>query len=198
MIEGDITAFGAQGMLEVDAIVNSSNVDLSPEGGLDWIIHQKAGPKLLKECKKIGGCPTGEARVTKGYKLPVKWIIHTAGPIVWEDLGLRELEKNQLRSCYLSILKIAQDKDLKTIAMPAISTGAFGFPKKEAAEIAVKTIKEFVAMNPTQLAQVYLVAYDPETAKIYEDILGVKSAEVDSLIAEETGPLVSLKKIINW
>lgn len=129
VIEGDITR------LAVDAIVNAANTTLLGGGGVDGAIHRAAGPELLEECRGLGGCPTGEARLTKGYRLPARLVIHTVGP-VWRDGSYGE--DSLLAACYRSCLAIAAREKLKTIAFPSISTGAFGFPMERAAAIAVR------------------------------------------------------------
>ena len=135
---GDIT------QLEVDAIVNAANEHLSPGSGVDGAIHAAAGPELADECETLGGCPTGEARITNGYNLEAKHVIHTVGPI-WED-G-HENEPQLLENCYKNSLRLASENGIRTIAFPAISTGAYDFPPDQAAQIAVKTTKAFLQDN---------------------------------------------------
>jgi O-acetyl-ADP-ribose deacetylase (regulator of RNase III) len=134
--EGDITK------LDVDAIVNAANESLLGGGGVDGAIHRAAGPELLAECRTLGGCPTGEARITKGYKLKARHVIHTVGP-VWSGGGRGE--ERLLASCYRNSLRLARDNRLKTVAFPAISTGVYRFPPDRAAEIAVETTAAFLA-----------------------------------------------------
>jgi O-acetyl-ADP-ribose deacetylase (regulator of RNase III) len=135
---GDITK------LRVDAIVNAANEALCGDGGVDGAIHRAAGPALLQECLKIGGCPTGEARITKGHLLPAKFIIHAVGP-VYEGGGFGEAEL--LASCYSSSLKLAAAQTLETLAFSCIATGVYGFPKDEASQIAVRTVSEWLARS---------------------------------------------------
>lgn len=140
IIEGDIT------QLTVDAIVNAANSKLLGGGGVDGAIHRAAGPQLLQECRTLGGCPTGEAKITKGYKLPARWVIHTVGP-VWRN-G-QHGENELLANCYRNSLALAAKRDLKTIAFPAISTGVYGFPLDRATRIAVTETKKFLESNRT-------------------------------------------------
>lgn len=134
VVQGDITT------LDVDAIVNAANETLLGGGGVDGAIHRAAGPELKDYCRKLGGCPTGEARITPGFKLPAKWIIHTVGP-VWH--GGKSNEAALLASCYRNSLELALRHGIKTIAFPSISTGAYGYPKEEAARIALGVMREY-------------------------------------------------------
>jgi O-acetyl-ADP-ribose deacetylase (regulator of RNase III) len=155
---GDITT------LEVDAIVNAANESLLGGGGVDGAIHRAAGPDLLAACRPLGGCPTGEARTTAGFRLPARWVIHTVGP-VWR--GGRHGEETLLASCYRCSLHEADRIDARTVAFPAISTGVYGFPAARAAEIAVASLRE----TPTRVQRVTLVAFDASTAGLYTRLL---------------------------
>lgn len=133
VVLGDITK------LEVDAIVNAANPTLLGGGGVDGAIHYAAGPELLRECRALGGCQTGEAKLTRGYRLPAKFVIHTVGPI-WHGGG--EGEESLLRNCYRNCLRLAEGQGIRSIAFPSISTGAYGFPIERASRIAVETVRE--------------------------------------------------------
>ena len=150
VLQGDITK------LKVDAIVNAANSSLLGGGGVDGAIHRAAGSGLLEECRTLGGCRTGEAKITKGYNLPARWVIHTVGP-VWQ--GGTQNEDELLASCYRNSLALAREHGIRTIAFPAISTGAYGFPMERAARIAVREVKRFLQQDTT-LEKVILVAYD--------------------------------------
>ena len=161
IIKGDITN------INVDAIVNAANTSLHGGGGVDGAIHRAAGPELLSECEKLNGCDTGEAKITGGYNLKAKYIIHTVGP-VWYG-GYRD-EPEQLASCYQSSLKLAKDKKVRTIAFPGISTGVYGFPKDLAAVIAVNETRRFLLKN-SYPEKVIFVAFDDESFEAFRKIL---------------------------
>ena len=160
LIKGDITT------LETDAIVNAANTSLLGGGGVDGAIHRKAGPKLLEECRLLNGCKTGEAKITKGYNLPARFIIHTVGP-VWRGGGNNE--ELLLANCYRNSLKLATDFNLKSIAFPNISTGVYGFPKDLAATIAIREVNKF--LTSSQLPDIYFVAFDNDNYNLYKEIL---------------------------
>lgn len=147
--EGDITR------LDVDAIVNAANASLLGGGGVDGAIHRAAGPRLREACARLGGCPTGEAKITPGFDLKARFVIHTVGP-VWHDGAAGE--EAALAQCYRNALHLADESHLQTIAFPAISTGAFGFPVERAAAIAVREVREFVRCHATP-ARVLLVCF---------------------------------------
>jgi O-acetyl-ADP-ribose deacetylase (regulator of RNase III) len=157
IIQGDIT------QLAVDAIVNAANRSLLGGGGVDGAIHRAAGPELLQECRTLGGCETGSAKITRGYRLPARYVIHTVGPI-WH--GGHQQERELLASCYRESLRVAEQHGLRSIAFPAISCGAYGFPVREAARIAIETIRNHSAAD-SQLATVYLVCFDPSIAAAF-------------------------------
>jgi O-acetyl-ADP-ribose deacetylase (regulator of RNase III) len=158
IIEGDITK------LKVDAIVNAANNSLLGGGGVDGAIHRAAGPELLEECRKLGGCPTGEAKITKGYKLPAKWVIYTVGPIWY---GGNKGEDEMLAKCYQNCLALAEQYDIKTIAFPSISTGAYGFPMERATRITLREVKNFLEKN-TSIEKVILVCFGKSAYDCYQ------------------------------
>ncbi len=158
---GDITT------LDVDAIVNAANSSLLGGGGVDGAIHRAAGGELIHECRLLGGCKTGEAKITQGYKLPAKFIIHTVGP-VWNGGVLGE--DALLASCYQRSLEVAVQHRIRSIAFPAISTGIYGFPPERAARIAVQTVTAFLEKNAS-LERVVLVAFDEPTEGLYRAVL---------------------------
>lgn len=160
IIKGDITK------VKADAIVNAANKTLLGGGGVDGAIHRAAGPKLLEECKKLGGCETGEAKITKGYNLPAKYVIHTVGP-VWR--GGREDEEEKLASCYRNSLKLAVENNIKSIAFPSISTGAYGFPIEKAAPIALNEVKKFLEEKDV-IKEMIFVLFSEKDFQIYQNL----------------------------
>ena len=159
--KGDITR------LKVDAIVNAANTSLLGGGGVDGAIHRAAGPKLLEECRTLNGCPTGSAKITGGYNLPAKFVIHTVGP-VWN--GGKYNEEKLLADCYKNSLRLAVENNIKTIAFPAISTGVYHFPLELATEIATNITKDFLKDNET-IEKVIFVCFDERTYQTYKNNL---------------------------
>lgn len=159
IIQGDITK------VKADAIVNAANKTLLGGGGVDGAIHRAAAPELLEECRRLNGCETGEAKITKGYKLPAKHVIYTVGPI-WQ--GGANDEDRLLASCYRNSLKLAVNNGLKIIAFPSISTGAYRFPLKRAAEIAMREICGFLKEN-SSIDKVVVVCFDERTKQAYDE-----------------------------
>ncbi len=161
VIEGDITRQG------VDAIVNAANTSLLGGGGVDGAIHRAAGPELLAECRRLHGCLTGEAKITRGYRLPARWVIHTAGP-VWR--GGHDFEDELLANCYRRSLEIAVLNGARSVAFPAISTGVYGFPLERATRIAAREVRAFLEKDPG-LERVLFVCFDRRTRECYERVL---------------------------
>ncbi len=161
LVRGDITR------MAVDAIVNAANSSLLGGGGVDGAIHRAAGPELLAECRRLDGCPTGKAKATRGYRLPAKYVFHAVGP-VWHggDRG----EDALLASCYRECLRLAEEYGVRTLAFPAISCGAYGFPVERAARIAIRTLREGLGSLP-QIETVYLVCFDDRTYQAYRQAL---------------------------
>ena len=165
LIKGDITK------LKADAIVNAANSSLMGGGGVDGAIHRAGGPAILEECRMIvarqGGCKTGEAVITTGGNLPAQFVIHTVGP-VWN--GGKKQEAELLAACYQNSLKLAGEHKLSSIGFPNISTGIYGYPKKEAAEIAVKTVADFLKQN-NFISKVYFICFDDENHQLYQSLI---------------------------
>ncbi len=161
IIQGDITKQA------VDAIVNAANCSLLGGGGVDGAIHRAAGPELLAECRTLHGCETGKAKITRGYRLPAKYVIHTPGP-VWH--GGTHREDTLLASCYRSCLELADENGCRTVDFPSISTGVYSFPVDRAAGIAIRTIGEFLADHPA-VERVRMVCFDSRTRAAYEAAL---------------------------
>ena len=164
-IRGDITK-----ITDVDAIVNAANTSLLGGGGVDGAIHRAAGPELLAECRTLKGCNTGDAKITKAYNLPCRFVIHTPGP-VWGG-GNRD-EAGKLASCYRRSLEVASENGVRTIAFPSISTGIYHFPLEQAAEIAVNTAREYVAAHPDAFDQITWVLFDDRTKAAYDRALNL-------------------------
>lgn len=161
-LQGDITT------LRVDAIVNAANSSLLGGGGVDGAIHRAAGPDLLAECRLLGGCPTGEAKLTRGHRLPARFVIHTVGP-VWR--GGAEGEPERLASCYRRSLEVAADHGLRSIAFPSISTGVYGYPIEAASEIAVATVKASLA-ELSAIQEVIFCCFSEGDWRVYNKRLG--------------------------
>ncbi len=161
LLQGDITK------MEVDAVVNAANKSLLGGGGVDGAIHRAAGPELLEETKTLNGCRTGEAKITGGYKLPAKYVIHTVGP-VWK--GGNKNEAQLLSNAYYNSLEVAKKHGLQTVAFPNISTGVYGFPKEKAAEIAISSVLDYMRNHPG-IQKVYFVCFDQENYRIYQEKL---------------------------
>ncbi len=151
VVKGDITE------QDTEAIVNAANSSLLGGGGVDGAIHRAAGPELVQECRLLGGCKTGEAKLTKGYKLPSKWIIHTVGP-VWNGGGRNE--EALLESCYIKSLQLAMDKGIRSVAFPNISTGIYHFPKERAARIALDAVYGFIQKHPAAFGLIRFICFD--------------------------------------
>ncbi len=166
LLKGDITRIGA------DAIVNAANSSLMGGGGVDGAIHRAGGPAILEECKQIvkrqGRLPAGRAVITTGGRLPARFVIHTVGPI-WR--GGRNKEPETLRSCYMESLRLAESKGLRKVAFPSISTGAYGYPVQEAAEIAIKTVANFLSAPHENVKKVVFVLFDSRTFEAYQRAL---------------------------
>lgn len=157
-VQGDITTF------KVDAIVNAANTSLLGGGGVDGAIHRAAGPQLLEACRALHGCPTGDAKITPGFNLPAKWVIHTVGP-VWQ--GGAHGEDERLASCYRRSMELATQNHCRTIAFPAISTGVYGFPPYRASEIATREVYAYLTQHPLP-EKVIFVCFDARTLKLYQ------------------------------
>ena len=158
VIVADITT------LDVDAVVNAANESLRGGGGVDGAIHRAAGPELLARCIGLGGCPTGEARITPGYRLPARWVIHTVGP-VWRGGG--QGEKALLESCYCNSFELAADAGLRSIAFPSISTGVYGYPKDQAATVALEVMRRYVP----RFDRVIACCFSSDDAGLYRSLL---------------------------
>ena len=174
-IKGDITKIDYVG-----AIVNAANTSLLGGGGVDGAIHRAAGPQLLEECRALNGCPTGEAKITRGYELPVPYVIHTVGP-VWH--GGNGNEPDLLASCYYNSLKLAMENDIRKIAFPSISTGVYGYPVEKAAKVAIKAMLDFLHDNPCSMDEIYMVCFDDRTLEAYKKAIDEKMLDIDECFA---------------
>lgn len=163
LIQGDITKIN-----NVDAIVNAANQSLLGGGGVDGAIHRAAGPELLEACRKLNGCETGEAKITKGYNLPVDYIIHTVGP-VWR--GGADNEAQLLANAYRNSLEVARENNIRRLAFPSISTGVYSYPVDQAAHIAIKTVHDYTNEYPETFDAIYWVLFDQDTYHAYENQL---------------------------
>jgi len=163
IIKGDIT------QMETDAIVNAANRTLLGGGGVDGAIHRAAGPELLEACRPLGGCPTGEAKITPGFNLPAKYVIHTVGPVYGNSLKDAEL----LANCYKNSLDLAVRNGIRTIAFPAISCGVYGYPIEEAATVAINTVSEFLRDNRS-IQKVWFVLFSQDAYDVYDRLLNEK------------------------
>ncbi|OYD17239.1 O-acetyl-ADP-ribose deacetylase [candidate division WOR-3 bacterium JGI_Cruoil_03_44_89] len=150
---------------DTDAVINAANKALAPGGGVAGAIHRRAGPELWHECRSLGGCETGEAKITSGYNLPARYVIHTVGPVY---CGLAN-DPKLLAMCYKNSIKLAHEKGLESISFPSISTGAFGYPVEEAAEVAVRAVKEALKQYPVKLVR--FVLYDKRTYEAYKNLV---------------------------
>lgn len=159
VIKGDIT------LQDVDAIVNAANQSLRGVCGITAAIHTAAGPKLLEACDRLGGCDSGKAKITQGYNLPAKYVIHTVGPVYGYEDG-REAEL--LEECYTNCLNLAKEQGIRSIAFPAIATGGFGYPIEEATKIAVQVAKSFIQANPDVLEEIRFVTFNNEDYNVYK------------------------------
>lgn len=162
VVVGDITG------LKTDAIVNAANSSLQGGGGVDGAIHRKAGPELALAGRMLGGCPTGQARLTPGFNLPAAWVIHTVGP-VWQGGAAGEAET--LAGCYRGALEIARAEGLRTVAFPAISTGVYGYPRDEAAQVAVEIIQAFIHAHPEAFDEIILCAFEAGNGQVLQQAL---------------------------
>lgn len=161
LLRGDITK------LSVDAIVNAANTSLLGGGGVDGAIHRAAGPRLVQECRTLNGCPTGGAKITAGYNLPAKHVIHTVGPIYEDPVESERL----LRSCYSETLKLAASKGVRTLAFSGISTGIYGYPSRDAAEVACDTVRRYLDTEGKAFEKVIFVTYESKDVRAYDEML---------------------------